>query len=239
VAPANAPVEGITVMGFGKAKAPPNIARAVVGVEIRSEKADSAMREVNAKVTQVIAALKQLGIADADLRTQGVSLHFEREEPPRPVYEPTPGAAPLKGPARPGAPPIEASPPAPLGYYRATNTLEVTVRNLEKVGEVLGATSAAGANLMFGLEFDIEDRTPLEAQARQKAVEDARQRAEGLAKLSGVRLGRVLSINEGGSGNPGPQPLMMARTETANVVPVERGELTVTNAVTIVYALAQ
>lgn len=89
---------------------------------------------------------------------------------------------------------------------------------------------------MFGLEFDIEDRAPLEAQARQKAVADARARAEGLAKLSGVKLGRVVSISEAGSGQSPPSPMMMMRAEASNV-PFQRGELTIVNSVTVLYEL--
>lgn len=237
---ANAPVEGITVVGFGEAKGPPNIARANVGVEIRALTADAAMREVNTKIGDVISSLKQLGVVDTDLRTQGVSLHFEREEPPRPLLESAPslGAAgkPAPRPGREAPTEPQAPPVAQQGHYRATNTLEVTIRDLAKVGEALGKASVAGANLMFGLEFDIEDRTQLEAQARQKAVQDARARAEGLAQLSGVRLGRVLSISETSSSQPGPQPMLMSRSEA---MPVERGELTVTSAITMIYALSK
>jgi uncharacterized protein YggE len=242
VPPTSAPVEGVTVTGFGKASGAPNVARANIGVETRASAADQAMRDANTRVQEVIAALKRLGIPDADLRTQGLSLNFEREEqPPHPLAE---GAAPAGAARVAPRPGKEAAPPAPepasgpRGSYRAANTLEVTIRDLARAGEVLGAASAAGANLMFGLEFDIENRAPLEAQARQKAVEDARARAEGLAQLSGVRLGRVLSITDGSGGQPGPSPMMMMRADAGNV-PFERGELTIASSVTVVYALAR
>jgi hypothetical protein len=242
VPPTSAPIEGVTVTGFGKASGAPNVARANIGVETRASAADQAMRDANTRVQEVIAALKRLGIADADLRTQGLSLNFEREEqPPHPLAENTAPAGAARVAARPGkepaTPPAPEPAPGPRGSYRAANTLEVTIRDLARAGEVLGAASAAGANLMFGLEFDIENRAPLEAQARQKAVEDARARAEGLAQLSGVRLGRVLSISEGSDGQPGPSPMMMMRADAGNV-PFERGELTIASSVTVVYALA-
>ena len=229
----SAPAPGIAVTGYGKAAGAPNIARTNVGVEARSLAADQAMRDANARMAQVIAALKQLGIAESDLRTQGLSLNFEREDPPRPPEVPP---SPTPRPGREPAPPTPPAPSVPQGSYRATNTVEVTIRNLDQAGQVLGAASSAGANLMFGLEFDIEDRAPLEAQARQKAMADAKARAEGLAQLSGVKLGRVISISEAGSGQAPPSPMMMMRAEASNV-PFQRGELTIMNSVTVLYEL--
>jgi uncharacterized protein len=243
IAPAGAPVEGISVSGTGKAFGQPNIARATVGVEVRAATADGAMRDVSTGVARVIAALKGAGIAESDLTTQNVSLHFEREElpPPRPVAEPMP-AAPQK--ARPGtAQAIDASPDAkksPAGNYRAQNTVAVKIRNLDKVGAVLGAAMGAGANAMFGLSFQIEEPRQLEEQAREKAMADARARAEGLARLAGLRLGPIVSLQESSGGDVPPGPVMYrAQAAQAADVPIERGELLVTITVNAVYSIAK
>jgi uncharacterized protein len=241
IPPAGAPVEGISVTGTGKAFGQPNIARATVGVEARAPTADVAMRDVNTGVARVIAALKGVGIADSDLATQTLSLHFEREElpPPRPAVEPMPAAPPK---ARPGtAQANDASPDAkksPAGYYRAQNTVVVKVRNLDRVGAVLGAATGAGANLMYGLAFEIEEPRHLEEQAREKAMADARVRAEGLARLAGVRLGPIVSIQESSGGFATPGPVMMYKAQAADV-PIERGELLVTTSVNAVYSIAK
>jgi hypothetical protein len=242
IPPIGAPVEGISVTGMGKAFGQPNIARASVGVEVRAATAEAAMRDVSAGVARVIAALKGAGIAESDLVTQNLSLHFEREElpPPRPAVEPMP-AAPLKG--RPGAAPAsDASADAkksPAGNYRAQNTVVVKIRNLDKVGAVLGAAMGAGANAMFGLAFQIEEPRQLEEQAREKAMADARARAEGLARLAGVRLGPIVSIQESNGGVPTPGPVMMYRAQVAADIPVEHGELQVTTMVNAVYSIAK
>jgi uncharacterized protein YggE len=241
IPPAGAPVEGISVTGMGKAFGQPNIARATVGVEVRAATADGAMRDVSTGVARVIAALKGAGIAESDLVTQNLSLHFEQEPPPpRPVVEPTP-AAPLKG--RPAtAPATDASPDSkksPAGNYRAQNTVAVKIRNLDKVGAVLGAAMGAGANAMFGLAFQIEEPRQLEEQAREKAMADARARAEGLARLAGVRLGPIVSIQESNGGVPTPGPVMMYKAAQAADVPIERGELLVTTTVNTVYSIAK
>jgi uncharacterized protein YggE len=240
IPPAGAPVEGISVTGVGKAFGQPNIARATVGVEVRAPTADVAMRDVSSGVTRVIAALKGAGIAPSDLMTQNVSLHFEREQlpPPRPAVEPM-SAAPPKArsaiaPANDASPDAKTSPP---GNYRAQNTVVVKIRNLDKVGAVLGAAMGAGANAMFGLAFEIEEPRQLEEQAREKAMADARARAEGLARLAGVRLGPIVSIQEssGGVATPGP---VMYRAQAADV-PIERGELLVTTTVNAIYSIVK
>ncbi len=73
-----APVRGITVSGLGKASGKPNIARSTVGVEARAGTAEEAIGEVNQRMAQVLAAVKQAGVADADIRTATLSLNFER-----------------------------------------------------------------------------------------------------------------------------------------------------------------
>jgi uncharacterized protein YggE len=124
----------------------------------------------------------------------------------------------------------------PSGFYRAVNTVEVTIRDLDKAGQVLGAAAGAGANQMFGIAFEIEDPAPLEAEARKKAMADARTRAERLAELGGVKLGPPVSISEAGGGMPVPGPMVM-RAEVGQV-PIERGELTVVATVQVVYSIA-
>jgi uncharacterized protein len=238
IPPAGAPVEGISVTGTGKASGQPNIARATVGVEIRAATAELAMRDVTTGVARVIDALKAAGIAERDLRTQNLSLHFEREEqpPPRPPIEPMPAAPPK---TRPLPAPVDGAPESkksPAGNYRAQNTLVVQIRSLDKAGAVLAAAMAAGANLMFGLAFEIEEPRQLEEQAREKAMADARARAEALARLAGLRLGPVVSIQESSGGMPMPASVTMYRAQAADI-PVEPGELVVRTVVNVVYSM--
>jgi uncharacterized protein YggE len=243
-----APVRGITVNGVGDAKAPPDIARANVGVEVRSETVDQATTEANQRMAAIVAALGKLGIAQKDMRTHSFSISFEQQPMPPPVPLPHESApaepAPRTRQAAPGqtaaAPPAPA-PPVIRGYYRASNMLEVTVRDLDKAGQVLQAATDAGANNVWGISFELEDPQPLLAQARVKAVEHAKQNAAALAKLSGVKLGAIISVSEGG-GAQGPVPpmfRMQAEAAHGGDVPIERGEVTVSQQVQIVYALPE
>ena len=249
---ANAPVRGISVSGVGKANGKPNVARSTIGVEARAGTAEEAIGEVNQRMAQVIAAVKQAGVADGDVRTSTLSLNFERNyESPRP--EMAPAAAPTLAPAMapavaPGGKPksvaakpeVAAAPPVklPQGFYTATNNVEVTIRNLDTAGKVLSAATGAGANQLYGIRFEIEDLSALQAEARKKAVADARARAERLAQLAGVKLGPAVSISELDGGGGGPVP-MFAMAKMDSAAPVERGELTITSTVQIVYALPE
>jgi uncharacterized protein YggE len=244
----NAPTRGISVSGVGKANGKPNVARSTIGVEARAGTAEAAIGEVNTLMARVIAALKQAGLTDADIRTATLSLNFERnyEQPPRPM-EMAPSAAPSvgtaatsPGKAKPAVAEVAAAPPPklPQGFYTATNNVEVTIRNLDAAGKVLSAATGAGANQINGLRFELEDPSGLQVEARKKAVADARLRAERLAELAGVKLGPAISITEIDGGNSGPVPAF-AMAKMANSAPVEAGELTITSTVQIVYALPE
>lgn len=226
--------DGVRVSGEGEARGKPDVARVTLGVEMRAATAAEATDQVSRTMQQVLEAVRAQGIADADLQTEQVSVHFEQEHvpPPRPLPQGEESMRPESSSER--APTTEL----PRGYYRAFNTVRVTVRDLNRVSAVLTAASAAGANLVHGINFEIDDPTPLRAEAREKAVQDAQRQAQQLAALAGARLGRVLSINaqSHGFGAPSPMPGPMMMRQHADV-PVEPGELVVRQYVEIVYAL--
>jgi uncharacterized protein YggE len=247
---ASAPVRGVTVSGVGKVSGKPDVARTTIGVEVRAGTAEEAINQVNARMAQVIAAVKGAGVADADVRTATLSLNFERsyEQPPRPVEAPVAqpsvapaGAATGKPKAGVAAPEAAVAPPPklPQGFYTASNQVEVTIRKLDDAGKVVSAATSAGADQLFGIRFELEDPSKLLVEARKRAVEDARERAERLAKLAGVTLGPAVSISEA-DGGAGPSPMpMFAAAKMQEAAPIERGEVTVVSTVQIVYALPE
>jgi uncharacterized protein YggE len=118
--------------------------------------------------------------------------------------------------------------------------LEVTVRDLDKAGRVLQAATDAGANNVWGISFELEDPQPLLAQARIEAVAHAKENAAALAKLSGVKLGAIVSVSEGGGGQGPVPPMFRMQAEAAGGdVPIERGEVTVSQQVQLVYELPE
>lgn len=230
--------QGISVNGHGEAQGQPDIARVTLGVETRSKVATEATDQANQQMAAVIAAIKQQGVADKDIRTQNFSVNFEQQPepyPPQPVEAP-PSKEVTRGAAASATASAAPASETPRGFYRVSNTVQVSIRELGKLGAILGGATAAGANSVWGIQFDIEDPTKLESDARQKAVAQARARAEQLAQLAGVKLGKVISVGESGGGIQQRDAGFGYAMKAANSVPVQSGELTVSQDVQIVFA---
>ncbi len=230
------PSNALVVIGTGEASSAPDIARITLGAEAQNANAEVAISEVNTKMKAILAALRAQGVADKDLRTAAINI-FMLEPPPYPMGpQPMPETMPGKGP------PVGPERATPI--FRAANSVTITLRQLDRVGTTLSAAISAGANQAAGIQFEMDDLKPLRAKARAKAVEDARARAQELAALSGVRLGRVLSVGELGSADAPPpgvpaMPLAYAQAGAMQSVPVERGEIALTHMVRVTYEIAR
>ncbi|MBD1202691.1 MAG: SIMPL domain-containing protein [Rhodobacteraceae bacterium] len=213
--PAHSPVPGtITVTGEGTVTAAPDLATVSLGVTTQGETAGAAMDANTAALTAVLERVKAAGVEGRDIQTSTLSL--------------SPNWANGDGSAMPV-----------IAGYVATNMLQIRVRNLAVLGEVLDAAVADGANTLNGVSFGLAAPEPALDEARKEAVAAARARAELLTGAVGVGLGRVLSISEGGGYAP---PMPMYRMEAAMAdapVPVEGGEVGVTASVTITWEIAQ
>jgi uncharacterized protein YggE len=172
----------ITVVGVGRVSLVPNIARISVGAEARADTVSEAKGKVDRQMEAIAAALKELGVAEKDIQSAHYSIYYEQEP-----YQPFPRE---EGPAA-----------EPKGAYRVSNMLEVTVRDVEKAGQVLDGVVSAGANQVYGVSFTVSDDQKWQSQARETAMADARARALEFATLGGVQLGEVLSISEVIGGN--------------------------------------
>lgn len=212
----------ITVIGRGEIKVKPDVANTTVGVEALGATVDAAMSDAEARMTSVLAALKKMGIADKDIQTSNFSINFERQGDQTPVTaQATPGAF---------------TPPA--GFYRVSNMVQVTIRDLTKVGDVIDTAVKSGANNVWGISFSLDNTDTLEGQAREAAVKDARARAEALAGLTSVQVGDVVSVSE----VVGSQPLVMYSSAKAEGLggggtPSEPGEVTFSTQIQVVYAI--
>ncbi|RNF35451.1 SIMPL domain-containing protein [Paracoccus methylarcula] len=201
----------LTVTGQGDARVAPDLAEIRLGVTSQADSAAAAMEQNAEQQTAVIEALKGAGIAAANIQTSGLNLQPRMEYPEN-------GAPTIKG-------------------YEATNMVSVRVTEVAKLGEVLDAIVAAGANQINGIDFQREDAGETEDQARRAAVEDARHKAEILAEAAGLALGPVIVIRDAPVAD-GPRPMMM-RAEAArdSSTPIEAGELSVSAQVQVEYAL--
>lgn len=208
--------EGVRVYGVGEAAGAPDVARTQLGVEVRAASAEAAVADASQRMAAVIAALKQQGIAEGDLRTSQYALSFEQTTPPQPT------AAEAKA--------------GPRGHYRASNTVTVTIRDLAKVGNVLQVAADAQANTAYGIQFDLEDDAALVNEARRIAIKDAQDAALELAKLTGVELGEIVSITEEEPEDGQPTTYALAATNANASVPIEHGEVTVRYGVQLVFS---
>lgn len=212
-ADSTAPVRTITVTGEGRASAAPDMAVITIGVRSEAETAAAALRQNSADMSAAIKKLKDGGVADRDIQTSGLSVS------PRYNYE--------KNRAKPEI----------LGFT-ASNSVIVRLRDLSKAGGVIDSAVQSGANSLGGVSFAFSEPKPLYEDARRDAVADAKAKATLLTDAAGVRLGRLLTIQDGYSAAPRPQPYM-ARMEMAadSSVPMEAGESSVTASVSLIYEI--
>ncbi|MDI1445176.1 SIMPL domain-containing protein [Polyangium sp. 6x1] len=238
-------VRHITVVGHGEAQGKPDIARTSLGVEASAPTVEEAMNQTSARMKAILDALKKLGLEEKDIQTANFSISIERPfEGPMPMAVPMPEPAPTpKGGKAAAATTAGAAapmaPPPPSVKYRVSNTVEVTIRDVSKASRVVQAAVDAGANSVWNVSFGIDETKALEATAREKAIADAKARAEALAKLSGVELGPVISVSEViGRGPIGPMPMMAsAEAKFGGGPPLSMGEVTYATSIEVIFAI--
>jgi uncharacterized protein len=204
----------ITVVGIGKVTGKPDIAHVTVGIETQAPSLQKAVDDNKTKMNGLLETLKKIGLADKDIRTSNYSVYTERVSPP--------------------APGAEVSNDQMI--YHVTNQVDVVVRDVNQLGDVLDQAVAAGANNIYGVNFSVEDTAKLEADARAKAVADAQARAESLAQLNGVQLGEALTISEVVSGSAYPMDYGVKGLGGGGT-PVQPGELEMSMSIQITYAV--
>ncbi|MCD4686940.1 MAG: SIMPL domain-containing protein [Anaerolineae bacterium] len=210
----DAAMRTITVTGYGAAYGAPDIVMLGLGVEAVNVDIKAAMDDTTARMNAVMLALQDNGVAVEDIRTEHFSIWQDYGY----------------GPMEPGMQ-GDAS-------YRVSTSVTITVRNVARVGDLLALAVDAGANIVNYIQFDIEDRAVLQAEARGSAVADAQARAEHLAGLLGMAVGEPLEIIEGGDFY-GPMPMGGGGGGIgfAEAAPIGEGQLSVNMQVTITFAL--
>jgi len=200
----------ITVSGSGKVTIVPDVARITLGVTI-SKPTVKAVRDAGAKaMTDVIAAIKSLGVADADIKTTDLSLY--------PQYG-------------------NGSVQKIVGYQISEQVL-VTVRDLDKAGDVVDAATAKGANAVNGISFESGDPVKAQNDARAAAVEAARVSAQAMATAGNVSLGGVVSITDASPTSPIWYATPRASGAMSDLAtPVQPGTQDLTATVTVVFAI--
>lgn len=173
-----APVNTINVSGKGEIFVKPDIAMISAAVEKEDLSVLGAQNQATEAINKIVAFLKNSGIEDKDIKTTNYSIY--------PRYD----WIEKKGRVFQG--------------YTVSQTLEIKIRKIDKVGEVLAGVTGAGANQVGGISFTIDDEEAVKRDARQKAIADAKTKAEQLAKDLGVKIVRLVSFSENGGGYPYP-----------------------------------
>ena len=209
--PAGAAANTVTASGAGTTQAVPDTAEMSFGVTTMSSNAKSALDDASKIAAQIASALKKLGIADKDIQTQDVS-----------VYPQT----------------VDQDGKQVITGYQASLNVRVKVRDIAKLGEIISAANAAGANNVSGPTFTIDDPAPARAEAIDEAVADARKSAEAMAKAAGKSVGAVLSMSSSDVGLvPGPMYGASDMAGAAKDVPIEPGQLDISANVVVVFEL--
>ncbi|CAM5202318.1 SIMPL domain-containing protein OS=Bosea thiooxidans OX=53254 GN=SAMN05660750_04212 PE=4 SV=1 [Bosea thiooxidans] len=214
--PVGQPSPRISVIGEGEVGVAPDMAILNLTVLREGETARAALSANSEAMKQVLAALKEAGVAERDLQTSGLSIQPRFAQP---------------GKERNVEPKI-------IGYT-VSNAVTVRVRKLGDAGAILDKAVSLGVNQGGGIVFLKDDLKPTLTEARKLAVADAVARAKTLAEAADIKLGKILSIEEQ-SIMPRPMPyggpMRMAASDAA--VPLASGENTYRTQVNVVFEIA-
>jgi uncharacterized protein YggE len=206
------PEHTITVSATGIVAGTPDVADVTLGVSVTKPSAQDARAAAAGAMQAVVASVKKNGIADKDIVTASIALN--------PVFDYSVSGSPR------------------LTGYQFSNSVKITVRDLARLPAVIDDGVTAGATQVQGISFRIDDPRPLEAQARNTAMTDARAKADALAKAAGVSIKGVATIAESSST---PSPVYYAAADAAGAkeasTPVQTGTTSVQVTVTISYLI--
>jgi len=209
-----APVEMVTVSGEAKTQQLNQIASFTAGVNAIKDNKEEAIKDVNDKMNALTEAIKTFGIPAADIKTQNLSIYQQQES----YYDS--GVQKMRS-----------------GQWNVNNSLEITLRDLTKATALAELLTKSGANNVYGPNFRFDDTSEAEKSLFAAAMEDAKSKAEIIAKASGRKLGKALVINEGASGSNLYPVYSLKDGMGGGGVPVEPGSGTVSKTVTVSFGL--
>ncbi|MBI4296203.1 MAG: SIMPL domain-containing protein [Chloroflexi bacterium] len=209
------PQTGIWVTGQGTVSVAPNIAVLNLGISAQSPGVAQAQAQAATAMDKVMTALTDNGVAKKDIQTRSFSIQqvtrFDRSKEQEVV----------------------------IGY-RVTNTVSAKIRTIDKTGAVIDAVASAGGDLtrINNISFTIDDNSAYQKEAREKAMADAKAKAEQMAGLAGVKLGKPVYITESFYAPPVPIPILRSEAGApAPTTPISPGEMDITVTVQVHYAI--
>ena len=214
-APAQPPLRTLNVTGMGTVYLTPDIATVTIGVHSENKDVTTAVNANNASVQKVKEALVNAGIDEKDIQTQNFNVYQNQK------YD-TSGQ------------PIDS-------VYAVDNSLSVTVRDISKIGKLLGTVVTSGANSINGITFDVSDKTKAMSDARKLALTDAQNQANEMATALNVTLGDVQTAVVNFTASPTPFAYGMGggpvEKAAASNVPISVGQLVVTTTIQLTYEI--
>ena len=207
---AGASTATVSVSGVGTATVVPDTASVQLGVTVTEDTLTAAQASASTQMQAIIDSLTAAGIEEKDIQTSSYYVSVVQN------YD-------------------SNGNPSEVTSFQVQNQVNVVIRDISNVGDVLDGAVAAGANTIYGVNFYVDDSTAAASQARVLAVQDAHQRAQELAEAAGMSLGPVVSITEGYSS--GPVYGRGGHAGAAPSTPIQAGTSTVEVDVTVVYQL--
>lgn len=209
------PVNTITVSGKGEIFTKPDIAKISISVEKEALSVAEAQNKATEDINKIIAFLKGSSIEDKDIKTTNYNIY------PRYDYLEEQGRV-FRG-------------------YTVTQTLEIKIRKIDETGKILSGAALAGANQVGGIYFTVDDEEAPKREARQKAIIDAKEKSDQLAKDLGVKIVRLVSFYESGGDSPYLYNLKAAGFgmggEAAPAPEIPAGENKITTTVSLTYEI--
>jgi uncharacterized protein YggE len=207
---ANKETRQVTVVGAGEVKGTPDTLTVNASIEFVAPDVSGAMNQTSERQQAVIDALVGFGIVRKDISTSNVSLQ----------------------------PQFAGGDSTTIIGYRASNSIDVKIRKLDTASQALALIISTGgdATRINSVNYSIEDDSQLVKDARGRAFNDAKDRAQQYAQLSGLDLGKVISITESAGPTP-PTPLPNFKGAETAAVPLEPGQQTVGFNVTVIFEL--
>lgn len=198
----------IVVNGIGTIVAKPDIAYIQVGYEAKNKEALVAQNEAKAKMQNIMKLIKAQGIKDADIKTQNVSL-YKTADYNKEVKE---------------------------EYYVATNSIEITVRNIDQVGKLIDEAVTGGSNQLGSVRFAVEDQDKFQLEALKLAVKNANNKAKAISDTIGVKISKPSKVTENSyNGGMVYREANLMSAKAADVTPVEVGTVNIEVNVSVEY----
>lgn len=207
------PARTVTVVGEARSQKKSEVASFTAGVNAVGDDKEKAITEVNDKVAAIIASVKEFGIKSEDIKTQNLNIYQNQET----YYE-------------------EGRQKQRPGQWSVSNSIEIKLRDVDRASSLADLLGKSGANNVYGPNFTLDDDPAAADALFSEAIDNAKSKADRVAKAAGKSLGKVLSITEGVSSS-GPVPMYRMEGGGGGGAGLEPGSGTISKSVTVVFEL--